>query len=60
MRKFLTYFVLIVCGLSMVIPFAWMLSTAVKSQLEINKGNIGFIPTESFMGYDDGEKVYKV
>ncbi len=60
MRKFLTYFVLIVCGLSMVIPFAWMLSTSVKSQLEINKGNIGFIPTESFMGYNDGENIYKV
>jgi len=60
MRKFLIYFVLIVCGISMVIPFVWMLSTSVKSQLEINKGNTGFIPTETFVGYDDGEQVFKI
>ncbi|MFO7896537.1 MAG: carbohydrate ABC transporter permease [Candidatus Cloacimonadales bacterium] len=60
MRKALIYFVLIVCGLSMVIPFVWMLSTSVKSQLEINKGNTGFIPTETFVGYDDGENIYKI
>jgi ABC-type glycerol-3-phosphate transport system permease component len=28
----------------MIMPFAWMLVTSVKSQSEINKGNQGFIP----------------
>lgn len=43
-KKYLTYLVLTLCGLFLIIPFAWMLVTSVKSQLEINKGNNGFIP----------------
>lgn len=43
-KKLFAYIILGLCGLFMIMPFAWMLSTSVKSQLEINKGNNGFIP----------------
>lgn len=42
--KSITYTVLILCGLFMIVPFLWMLSTSMKDQLEVNKGNLGFIP----------------
>jgi ABC-type glycerol-3-phosphate transport system permease component len=44
----------------MIIPFLWMVSTSVKSQLEVNKGNIGFIPMEYYTEYDSGEELFKV
>jgi ABC-type glycerol-3-phosphate transport system permease component len=46
----------------MVVPFLWMLTTAVKSQFEINKGNVGFIPWEEYTAYthDGVEKRVKV
>ncbi len=59
-RKSLIYFVLAVCGLGMITPFLWMLTTSIKTQLEVNKGNIGFIPIEKFTEYDDGVNKYKV
>jgi len=43
-KKIFTYIILGFCGLFMIMPFAWMLATSVKSQLEINKGNNGFLP----------------
>ncbi len=43
-KKLFAYIILGLCGLFMIMPFAWMLSTSVKAQLEINKGNNGFIP----------------
>jgi multiple sugar transport system permease protein len=43
-KKIITYIVLGLCGIFMIMPFAWMLATSVKAQLEINKGNNGFIP----------------
>jgi len=43
-KKIFAYIILGLCGLFMITPFAWMLATSVKSQLEINKGNNGFIP----------------
>ena len=43
-KKIFTYIILGLCGIFLIMPFAWMLSTSVKSQLEINKGNTGFIP----------------
>ncbi len=46
--------------LMMIIPFLWMVSTSVKSQLEVNKGNIGFIPMEYYTEYDSGEELFKV
>jgi ABC-type glycerol-3-phosphate transport system permease component len=61
-NKSITYTILIVCGISMVVPFLWMLTTAVKSQFEINKGNVGFIPWEEYTAYthDGVEKRVKV
>lgn len=44
-KKIFTYIILSLCGIFMIMPFAWMLATSVKSQLEINKGNNGFIPS---------------
>jgi multiple sugar transport system permease protein len=59
-KKLITYFILSVCGLVMVIPFIWMLTTSVKSQLELNKGNVGFAPTEEYDVCQFGEKEYYV
>jgi len=55
--KGVQYFMLILCGLIMVTPFIWMLSTSLKSQTAINKGSVGFIPIE-FVNYyvHDGKK----
>ena len=44
----------------MVAPFIWMLATALKSQLEVNRGHTGFIPTESYLSYNDGEEIWRV
>jgi ABC-type glycerol-3-phosphate transport system permease component len=38
----LIYTLLIVLGFIMVVPFLWMINTALKDQVEINDGNIGF------------------
>lgn len=43
-NKTITYTILSLCGIFMILPFFWMLSTSVKTQLEVNKGNRGFIP----------------
>jgi ABC-type glycerol-3-phosphate transport system permease component len=59
-KKALIYTILSICGLTMIVPFLWMLSTSVKSQLEVNKGNIGFIPMEYYTEYDNGENLFKV
>ncbi len=55
--KGFSYFMLILCGLIMVVPFIWMVSTSLKSQTAINKGSVGFIPIE-FVNYyiHDGKK----
>lgn len=60
LKKGILYLVLGVCGLAMVIPFVWMLTTAVKSQSEVNKGNVGFIPVEHYSIYTEGDKEYRV
>lgn len=46
--KSLIYVVLIICGLFMVVPFVWMISTSLMSQAEFNKGNAVFIPKEDY------------
>ncbi len=55
--KGFSYFMLILCGLIMVVPFIWMVSTSLKSQTAINKGSVGFIPID-FVNYytHDGKK----
>ncbi|MBN2460927.1 MAG: carbohydrate ABC transporter permease [Candidatus Cloacimonetes bacterium] len=54
------YFLLLLCGISMVIPFVWMVTTAVKSPLEVNKGHVGFIPAEEYPVYSDDSGEYRV
>lgn len=47
-RNALIYIVLIACGIFMVVPFVWMISTALMSQAEFNKGEAVFIPKENY------------
>ncbi len=57
MKKLLIYFVLFICGIIMIIPFVWMATTAVKSQMEVNKGNVGFLPYEKYpVIFDEGQE----
>ena len=59
MKKLFIYFILIICGLAMVIPFLWMLSTSLKSQLEVNKGSMGFLPIEHYTECTIDNKKYR-
>ena len=59
-KNSLIYIFLIAFGIVMVAPFIWMLSTALKSQLEVNHGHTGFIPLEQYLSFDDGENVWRV
>jgi len=54
------YLCLIFCGVVMVAPFVWMISTSLKSQLEVNKGHTGFIPQENYLAYNDGHTIWRV
>lgn len=47
-RKTFIYIILIACGLFMVTPFVWMISTSLMSQSEFNKGESVFIPKEDY------------
>jgi ABC-type glycerol-3-phosphate transport system permease component len=47
-RKLFVYIALIACGIFMVVPFVWMISTALMSQAEFNKGDSVFIPKENY------------
>ena len=58
--KSVTYLVLILCGLTMVVPFLWMVTTALKSQIEVNKGHVGFVPVDDFTYYNDGQTEHRV
>ncbi|MCD6177542.1 MAG: carbohydrate ABC transporter permease, partial [Candidatus Cloacimonetes bacterium] len=60
MKKSISYIILSVCGLFMIIPFIWMLTTSVKSQLEVNKGNVGFLPIEYYSTYEEDGKIYRI
>ncbi len=60
MKKSISYIILSVCGLLIVIPFVWMLTTSVKSQLEVNKGNVGFLPIEHYSTYQEDGTVYRI
>ncbi len=58
--KSMTYAILILCGLTMVVPFIWMVTTALKTQIEVNKGNVGFIPIDDTTIYREGDESYNV
>ena len=60
LNKTINYTILFICGLSMIIPFLWMLTTSVKSQSEVNKGNIGFLPIEKYDYVEEDGNEYKV
>ncbi len=47
-RKIFIYLALIACGIFMVVPFVWMISTSLMSQAEFNKGESVFIPKENY------------
>jgi ABC-type glycerol-3-phosphate transport system permease component len=47
-RNIVIYAALIACGLFMIVPFVWMLSTSLMSQAEFNKGESIFIPKETY------------
>jgi len=52
--------VLTLFGIFVLAPFVWMVSTSFKSQLEVNKGSVGFIPLEQYLSYDDGHELWRV
>jgi len=54
--KFVVFMLLSIFGLAMVVPFVWMMVTAVRSQLEFNKGNVGFLPLEKHTMFVDNEE----
>ncbi len=60
MKRSISYLILSICGLLMVIPFIWMLTTSVKSQLEVNKGNVGFLPIEHYSTYEEDGTIYRI
>lgn len=60
MRKLPLYIILLICGIIMVIPFVWMVTTALKPQIEVNNGNVGFIPMEEFDEFDNGTEQVKI
>jgi len=60
MKKSAIYLILVIFGTMMIIPFIWMITTSVKSQLEVNKGNVGFLPSEKYAMYSDGQNNYRV
>ena len=59
-KKSFAYIILIIFGVFVVAPFIWMLSTSLKSQLEVNRGSVGFIPLEKYLSFDDGDDVWRV
>lgn len=48
LSKSFVYFMLILCGLSMIVPFLWMVSTSVKSEMAVNKGSVGLLPFDEY------------
>ncbi|MDD3051656.1 MAG: carbohydrate ABC transporter permease [Candidatus Cloacimonetes bacterium] len=61
LNKSYKYIFLLIFGMIMILPFVWMLTTSMKSQFELNKGNIGFLPIEklTIYNYDDEEYIVK-
>ena len=55
-RMSLIYTVLVLCGLFMVVPFLWMISTSLMTQAEFNKHDSVFVPKEEYHVWDQGDK----
>ncbi|MCD8480050.1 MAG: hypothetical protein LRZ88_07365, partial [Candidatus Cloacimonetes bacterium] len=62
LRSIITYALLIIFGLTMVVPFIWMLSTSLMTQSEFNKQDTLFIPKENSMldHGDDSQRILVV
>jgi len=60
LRMTIVYLLLIVCGLTMVVPFIWMIATSLMTQAEFNKHESTFIPKESYYEYNNGQEKQKV
>ena len=60
--KSIVYALLSIFGIFMILPFVWMITTAFRSQIEVNKGNVGFIPIDNFTLYieDDKETIIRM
>lgn len=58
LRNTFIYTVLTVCGLSMIVPFIWMIATSLMSQAEFNKHDSTFVPKETYYTWNgsEGEK----
>ncbi len=59
-KNSIIYFVLTVCGLLMILPFIWMLSTALMTQSEFNKNDAIFIPKEEYYVWNTGDAPQKI
>ena len=59
-RMTIIYTVLTICGLAMIIPVIWMLSTSLMTQSEFNKQESTFIPKESYYVWANGTQKQKI
>ncbi|MBN1948945.1 MAG: carbohydrate ABC transporter permease [Candidatus Cloacimonetes bacterium] len=59
-KKTFTYFLLFLCGIVMIVPFLWMVTTSMKSQMEVNKGNLGFLPYERYPVFAENGNEYRI
>jgi len=60
LRSIITYALLIIFGLTMVVPFIWMLSTSLMTQSEFNKQDTLFIPKEEFHVWNHGDDSQRI
>ncbi|NMD12967.1 MAG: carbohydrate ABC transporter permease [Candidatus Cloacimonetes bacterium] len=60
LRMILIYFLLTVFGLTMIVPFIWMLSTALMTQSEFNKNESVFIPKEEYYVWNKGKEQQRI
>jgi len=51
-KNTIIYFLLTVCGLTMIVPFIWMVGVSLRSQLEVNQGASGFNPVVKYQSYN--------
>lgn len=60
LRMTLVYLMLTICGLFMIVPFIWMLSTALMTQSEFNKNDSIFIPKEEYYVWNNAGAKEKI
>ena len=48
-QTFLLYFVLLIVGIVVILPFFWMISTSLKTKPEIMSRNVTFLPSEIYL-----------